>query len=74
LIKAFDQTELFNEYSYKKIMKILAKAKKVKIDSNWELVKMNPSQINVLQKLDLLPKPEPKPKKKRGRPRKQTTL
>jgi hypothetical protein len=55
-------------------MKILAKAKKVKIDSNWELVKMNPSQIDVLQKLDLLPKPEPKPKKKRGRPRKQTTL
>jgi hypothetical protein len=74
LIKAFDQIGLFNEYSYKKIMKILAKAKKVKIASNWELVKMNPSQIEVLEKLDLLPKPEPKPKKKRGRPRKQTTL
>lgn len=50
-------------------MKILRRAKKVRLDKrDWELIRTNPSQIEILQKLDLLPKDEPK---RRGRPRKQ---
>lgn len=72
LIRKFDQTGLFESMTYKKIMRILAKAKKVKEEGcDWELIKMNPSQIEVLQKLGLLPIPEVQPKRKRGRPRKR---
>ncbi len=40
-------------------MSILVRAKKANIeDDKWELVKLNPSYIEVLQKLDLLPKTE----------------
>lgn len=46
-------------------MHVLTRAKKVKADnSEWQLIKMNPSQIDILQKLELLEKPA---QKKRGR-------
>ncbi len=36
-------------------MHVLTRAKKVKADtSEWQLIKMNPSQIDILQKLGLL--------------------
>jgi len=72
LINAFDEIGLLEKMTYKKAMKILQKAKKVKAPrSGWELIKMNPSQIEVLQKLKLIESPEEPPKRKRGRPRKK---
>lgn len=72
LIYMFNQTWLFETMSYRKIMKILDKAKKVNTgDGDWELLKINPLRIEILQKLGLLPKPEEKLKRKRGRPRKR---
>ena len=66
MIKKFDKTKLLEKFTYKKIMKILQRAKKVRVDGvNWKTITMNPSQISVLQTLELAPIPEPK---KRGRP------
>lgn len=65
LLNKFDKANLLKKMSYKKIMHILLRAKKVRIDGNdWKLINLNPSQIEVLQELCLIPKPE---KKKRGR-------
>ena len=69
LIKAFDKAELLENRTYKKLMSILVRAKKARIeDGSWQLIRMNPSHIEVLQSLSLVPKPEDPPKKKRGRP------
>lgn len=73
LINLFDKKGLFMEMNYKKIMRILARAKKVNIDGQWELVKMNPSQIELLQKIDLIEQPTVV-KRKRGRPRKEPAI
>ncbi len=70
LLKLFDDTKLMEKMTYKKIMRILKKAAKVNAGAEWELVKMNPSQIAVLQAVGILEKPEEAPKRKRGRPRK----
>ena len=48
----------------------MIRAKKARVGSeNWQLIRMNPSNLEILQKLDLIPKPEEPPKKKPGRPR-----
>ena len=71
ILKELDKTLLLEKYTYKRIMSILKRAKRIKQpNSDWELVKMNPSQIDVLKALGLLPKDPQKPKRKRGRPRK----
>jgi hypothetical protein len=67
MLNAFEKADLFKfkKMTYKKILSILTRAKKVRIDgADWALITMNPSQIEILQALDLLPKPTPK---KRGR-------
>lgn len=70
LIQAFDKEKLLDSYTYKKLMSILNRAKKVRADGkNWQLIRINPSQEKVLQSLGLLPKPEEQEKRKRGRPR-----
>ena len=70
LIKAFDQAKLLEERTYKKIMSVLDRAKKVRSDGeNWQLVKLNPSHEEILQMLELIPKPEEPPRKKKGRPK-----
>lgn len=70
LIKAFDKAKLPDDYTYKRLMSILFRAKKVRVeDEDWQLVKMNPSHMEILQNLGLIPKPEEPPKKKRGRPK-----
>lgn len=76
LINWFDKKGLFEDMSYKKIMHILQRGKKIKMDSKWELIKMNPGQIEILQKLELVEKNEPveQPKRKRGRPRKNQNI
>ena len=66
LLKEYEKSGLLRKMTYKKILRILQRAKKVCLDGKtWQLIKMNPSQIEVLQALSLLPKSEPK---KRGRP------
>ena len=71
LIKQFDEAKALEKYTYKKIMSILTRAKKVNLDGgNWTLVKLNPSHEELLKNLGVLPKQEEPPKQKRGRPRK----
>lgn len=51
-------------------MSILKRAKKVELKAGeWKILKINPSQEEVLQKLGIVEKPEEKPKQKRGQPR-----
>ena len=70
LMKQFDRANLLEERTYKKLMSVLERAKKVKTEGeDWQLIRINPSQEEILQKLDLLPKPEKPPKKKPGRPK-----
>ena len=55
--------------SYKKIMSILVRAKMFNDPGHgWRLIKINPSQEEVLKKLDIHPTEKLQPKKKRGRP------
>jgi hypothetical protein len=71
LIKRFDEAKVLEKYTYKRIMSILTRAKKVNHDGeNWALVKLNPSHEELLRNLGILPKLEEQPKEKRGRPRK----
>jgi len=70
LLKKFDKTELLKSYTYKKIMSVLKRAKKVRIDSEeWQLLNMNPSQIKILKQLSLIDIDEPI-KQRLGRPKK----
>ena len=71
LINTFDKAKLLEQMTYKKAMSVLTRAKKVRIpESDWQLIRINPSHEEILRKLDLLPVLEPAPKKNRGRPRK----
>lgn len=71
LIKAFDKAKLLDRMTYKKVMGVLRHAKKVKIGtSDWQMVRCNPSHIEIMQKLEILPKPETTGKRKPGRPKK----
>ncbi|MGN1393160.1 MAG: transposase [Succinivibrionaceae bacterium] len=70
LLKKLDKTELLKSYTYKKIMSVLKRAKKVRVDTEeWQLVNMNPSQIKILKELSLVVLDEPI-KQRRGRPKK----
>ena len=70
LIKVFDQAKLLEDRTYKKIMSVLDRAKKVRSDDEeWRLIRLNPSHEKILQELDLIPKPEMPPKRKPGRPK-----
>ena len=74
-LKILDKTNLLEKYTYKKIMSILDRGKKIKLaNKDWELIKMNPSQIDVLKELDILPKDPVKPKRKPGRPPKSSVI
>lgn len=70
IVSAFDKKGLLEKHTYKKLMSVLARAKKIRLEGNeWNLINMNPSHIEILQELKLLPKPEEPPKGKRGRPK-----
>ena len=70
LMKQFDRAKLLEDRTYKKLMSVLERAKKVQVDDkDWQLIRINPSQEEILQELSLLPKPEQPPKKKPGRPK-----
>ena len=71
LINRLRDAGLLDGMTYGKAMKVLRRAKKVRIGSGeWELVRTAPSAMKVLQALGLVPKPDDPPKRKRGRPRK----
>lgn len=74
----FEKEELLDNRTYKQILKILKHAKKVRMDGKeWTLVKTNKNQIEILEKLGVLPasETEEKPaKRKRGRPKKSAWL
>lgn len=73
LLRAFDEAGLLEKRGYGRIMSILRRAKKVRLDGDeWRLIKINPSYIELLQALGLLPKPDTPPKRRRGRPPKST--
>lgn len=70
LIKAFDEANLLEDRTYKKIMSVLSRAKKTRISGqDWQLIRLNPSHMKILQELGLVPKPEDPPKRKPGRPK-----
>lgn len=70
LINKFDEVSLLDKMTYKKVMHILRRAKKVKhIDGDWRLIKTAPAQLDVLKKLGLIDAAST-PKRKRGRPKK----
>lgn len=71
LINAFDKAKLLEKHTYKKVMSILRHAKKVRVESGkWEMVRCNPSHIEIMQKLSILHRPSQTEKKKLGRPKK----
>ena len=71
LINAFDRAGLLEKMTYSRIMSVLRRAKKTRLpDEEWRLVRLNPTYVELLKKLGLLPKPKEPPKRKRGRPRK----
>ncbi len=72
LIKAFDKAGLLEKMTYGKVMDVLKCAKKTRLpEEEWKLVRLNPSQEEMLRKLELLPPIDALPKRKRGRPRKK---
>ena len=69
LIASFDKAKLLEKMTYKKTMSVLCRAKKVRVrNSDWQLIRINPSYEEILQKLGLLAIPDSPTPKKRGRP------
>ncbi|MBR6021293.1 MAG: transposase [Kiritimatiellae bacterium] len=79
LLKEFAKTEVLGPLTYGRIMKLLARAKKVRLPDNadWRMVKVAPFLEEMLRKLSLLPPAEssdsaaPIPPRQPGRPRKK---
>lgn len=70
LLKTFDKANLMEERTYKKIMSVLNRAKKVRVEGgDWNLIRLNPSHCEILQELGLIPKPAEPERKKPGRPK-----
>ncbi len=70
LIKAFDGVRLLEKHTYKKVMATLKRAKKIRIeDKDWQLIKVAPSVVETMQKLELLNKPQTEPKKRGPKPK-----
>ena len=73
LIKAFDKADLMKKMTYSRIINLLVRAKKIRVnDGEWQLVRINPSLETMLQQLELLPRPGELPKRKPGRPKKMS--
>lgn len=71
LINEFDKAGLFEAMNYRKILSVLRRAKKARLDGNdWKLIKLNPSQERMLQALGLTEQPQKPLPRKRGRPKK----
>ena len=61
-------TGLLEKTTYGKATGVLKRAKKTRLpDEEWKLVRLSPSQEELIRKLELLPQIEALPKRKRGR-------
>ena len=65
MLNKIEKLKILEKMTYKKFMSTLKRAKKVRLteDGKWQLIKMLPSQIEILQMAELLPIPEKKGKK-----------
>ena len=56
LINSFDKEKLLETNTYKKIMSVLRRAKKIKTNDNddWELINLNKGHEEILKKLKLI--------------------
>ena len=70
LIKAFDKAGVPKDMAYSRAMALFRRAKKIKLDGEWRLIKINPAVERLLVSLDLLPKADDLPVRGVGRPRK----
>lgn len=72
LLNRFEDTGLLEEYTYGEIMQRLKRAKKVRTDEKegFALIRLNPSTMNVLERLGLVSASPTPQKRKRERPRK----
>ena len=71
LLKEFDKRHLLEHYTYKKLMAILTRAKKIKVDNDdWKLIRLNKSHMDILMALNLIPNTKNNivEKRRRGRP------
>ena len=70
IVKRFDSASTLEGLSYGKSMKVLERAKKVRIDGEWRLVRLTWKDTDILTDLGLVPKVITV-KNPRGRPRKR---
>ena len=72
LLNKFEDKGLLEEYTYGEIMQRLRRVKKVRTDEKegFALVRLNPSTMNVLERLGLVSASPTLQKRKRGRPTK----
>ena len=72
LLNRFEDTGLLEKYTYGEIMQRLRRAKKDRTDEKegFALVRLNPSTMNVLERLGLVSAGPTLQKRKRGRPKK----
>ena len=70
IVKRFDSAPSLEDLSYSKSMKVLERAKKVRIDGEWKLIRLTVKDSEILTDLGLLPKIITV-KNPRGRPRKR---
>ena len=56
IVKRFDSAPALEDLSYSKSMKVLERAKKVRIDGEWRLVRLTGKDMDVLTDLGLVPK------------------
>ena len=55
IVKRFDSAPALEDLSYSKSMKVLERAKKVRIDGEWRLVRLTGKDMDVLTDLGLVP-------------------
>lgn len=56
LLTSFDRAGLFDSMNYGKVLGLLKRAKKTKLQGqDWQLIKISPNSETILQKLSLLP-------------------
>ena len=70
IVRKFDSAPSLEDLSYSKSMKVLERAKKVRIDDEWKLTRLTVKDAEILTDLGLLPKIIVV-KNPRGRPRKR---
>ncbi|MBQ7702314.1 MAG: hypothetical protein IJT54_07940 [Candidatus Methanomethylophilaceae archaeon] len=70
IVRKFDSASTLEDLSYSKSMKVLERAKKVRIDDGWKLIRLTVKDTEILTDLGLLPKIITV-KNPRGRPRKR---